>query len=303
MRNDVGMEWNRRAPLGAVVLAAVGSICFSTAAVAWGPAGHQLVADIAAERLTRHARKEVARLLKSDLNAAGQPSGARSLAAVSVWADEYRRTPAGTSTAPWHYDNRPICDSQPSTPSCPSDGACASHQLERQIAILADHSAAPRARNEALKFVVHLMGDVHQPLHEADNHDRGGNLVKVRFFDISQDEWGPLNLHGVWDTYLVDRLLAQTPGGARAIVRQEGQSTKHPDWESGSLADWIEESHRLGVSVTYAKLSTTQPCNQPTSNVLELGQDYFAATAPTVDVQLRKAGVRLAKVLNEALDR
>jgi hypothetical protein len=287
----------------ALIFTLLTSISFSSLAFAWGPTGHRLVADIAAARLTPPARQEVARLLKDDLDAEGKPSGFKTLAAVSIWADDYRRTPAGTSTAPWHYDNRPICETPQQPPSCPPDGACASQALERQIAILANKAAPLRQRNEALKFVVHLVGDVHQPLHEADNHDRGGNQVKVRFFDIEQDEWGPLNLHSVWDTYLVERLISQTPGGARAIVRQEGPRAKHPDWESGSLADWIEESHRLGASVTYAKLPTPQPCNQPTTHVLELGQDYYAATAPTVDLQLRKAGVRLAKILNEALTR
>jgi hypothetical protein len=253
--------------------------------------------------LTRQARSEVALLLKNDLDAEGKPSHAKTLAAVSIWADDYRRTPAGSSTAPWHYDNRPICETPQEPPSCPPDGACASHALERQITILADKTAPLRQRNEALKFVVHLIGDVHQPLHEADNHDRGGNQVKVRFFDIAQDEWGPLNLHAVWDTYLVERLIAKTPGGAWAIVRREGLSTESPDWVSGSLADWIEQSHRLGVNVTYAKLPTPQPCNQPTANVLELGEEYYAATAPTVDLQLSKAGARLAKILNEALTR
>jgi hypothetical protein len=289
------------AALSAIVLSLF-SLSFAQNAVAWGPTGHRLVGDIAAARLTRHARKEIARLLKDDLDAEGKPSGRRTLASVSTWADDYRRTPAGSSTAPWHYDNWPICESAREQAACP-DGACASRALEREIAMLADRSASPRERNEALKWVVHLVGDIHQPLHEADNRDRGGNSVKVTFFGLTQDQWGPLNLHGVWDQYLVERVVEKTAGGTPAIVRQEGKRTKHPDWESGSPADWIAESHQLGVSVTYPRLPAPQPCNQPTTETLVLDEQYYAATAPIVDMQLRKAGVRLAKVLNEALAR
>jgi len=274
---------------------------FSGKAVAWGPTGHQLIGDIAEARLTRHARKEVSRLLRDDLDAEGKPSGRKTLGAIATWADDYRRTPAGASTAPWHYNNWPICGSQEMPPCV--DGACASRALERQITVLGDQNASARERNEALKWVVHLMGDIHQPLHEADNSDRGGNLVKVTFFGITQDEWGPLNLHGVWDTYLVERWVAQTPGGVKAIVRREGKAVMHSEWESGSIADWVAESHRLGVSQTYAQLPMLQPCNQPTPEILQLGEHYYAGAAPVVDLQLRKAGVRLAKILNETLAR
>ena len=289
------------AALSAIVLTLF-SLCFAENAAAWGQVGHELVGDIAQARLTRHARREVARLLNGDLDAEGNPSGRKTLASISTWADEYRRTPAGSSTAPWHYDNWPICASAREPSACP-DGQCASRALEREIAILADRNASPRARNEALKWIVHLAGDIHQPLHEADNLDKGGNTVRVTFFGITQDEWGPLNLHGVWDKYLVERLVAQTAGGARAFVRQERRSRKHPDWESGSVTDWMTESHQIGVNVSYPKLPTPQPCNQPTTETLVLNEQYYADTAPIVAMQLRKAGVRLAKVLNAALAR
>ena len=283
-----------------VVVFAVLAFSFAEEASAWGVVGHQLVGDIAQARLTHHARKEVARLLREDLDAEGKPSGRKTLGGIATWADDYRRTPAGASTGPWHYDNWLICASSPAP--C-VDGACASQALERQITVLKDQTASARERNEALKWVVHLVGDIHQPLHAVDNADRGGNLVKVTFFGITQDEWGPLNLHGVWDTYIVERMVAQTPGGQRAIVLRDRKGVKHPDWETGSVGDWIEASHWLGVGETYARLPMLQPCNQPTTEVLQLGESYYAGAAPVVDLQLRKAGVRLAKILNEALAR
>jgi hypothetical protein len=270
---------------------AVLALCFVSPARAWGPAGHQLIADIASARLAHHAKQEVARLLQDDLDANGQLSGRKTLASISTWADDYRRVPAGQSTGPWHYDNREVCESAEShVERCP-DGACASRALEREIHILADQSAAPRQRNEALKWVVHLVGDIHQPLHETENNDRGGNLVHVKFFGITEDVYGPLNLHGVWDTQIVDKLLAQTRG-AKSV---------QSEWESGSIASWIAESHELGVRVTYGKLPKPLQCGQPPTEALELGEDYYAAAAPVVDMQLRKAGVRLAKILNDAL--
>src|SRR6266576_1038771 len=126
---------------------------------AWGGQGHRTIGAIAD------------RLLSCDVDKFGRLSGRSTLEAVSDWPDEITGTPAARPR--WHYDDVPVCGSVPKARYCP-DGQCNSEQLKRLIIVLADTRAASRDRNEALKWVVHLVGDLHQPLHAADNGDRGG---------------------------------------------------------------------------------------------------------------------------------
>jgi hypothetical protein len=138
------------------------------------------VGDIAARYLNPKAQTQVAELLKSDQLADGQPSGRRTLGEVASWADEIKDFDWGRRRGSWHYDDIPLCDSPEYAKYC-RGGRCASAQLAHQIEVLGDSRARPRARNEALKWVVHLIGDIHQPLHAATHADRGGNVVQVSF--------------------------------------------------------------------------------------------------------------------------
>lgn len=169
--------------------------------LAWGTEGHQIVGKIATQYLTESTKREVTALLADDLNVSGARSGRTTLAEVGSWADEFRNTGAGRRTAPWHYDNVPLCGDTSAEKICP-DGNCASAQLERHLKILADKTATTRSRNEALKWIVHLVGDIHQPLHASDNADRGGNSVLVR---------GAANLHSIWDVAVVQNGATQNP--------------------------------------------------------------------------------------------
>jgi hypothetical protein len=122
---------------------------------AWGPQGHRTIGAIADQLLDPRGRAAVARLLERDRDKFGHASGRATLEAVSVWADEIRGTPADRPR--WHYDDVPVCGGAPKARYCP-DGQCNSVQLGRLITVLADARAAPGARNEALKWVVHLRG-------------------------------------------------------------------------------------------------------------------------------------------------
>jgi hypothetical protein len=113
---------------------------------------------------------------------------------VSVWADEIRGT--ATDEPRWHYDDAPVCDNASRDQYCPG-GQCNSAQLERLTRVLAEPQAPLRARNEALKWVVHLVGDIHQPLHAADNGDRGGNDVRVALAGVhTRGRWCSLRGRG-----------------------------------------------------------------------------------------------------------
>jgi hypothetical protein len=146
-----------------------------------------------------------------------------------------------------------------------------------------------------------LTGDIHQPLHAANRGDRGGNRVQVSFFGQRDNPpYGSLNLHAIWDEQMVARLIAER-GGERAIVSAPIADSDRRIWERGSIADWIAESHALARDRVYAPLPVAASCSDKIAEVVVIGDPYYAGAAPLIEVQIRKAGVRLARVLNESL--
>ena len=286
--------------------AAVASWAFalflSTPVFAWGPEGHRVVGDIAEHYLNARARVQIVELLKNDRLADGSPSGRRTLGEIASWADEIKDFDWGRRRASWHYDDVPLCADPEYAKYCRA-GRCASAQLERQIEVLADPHARARARNEALKWVVHLMGDIHQPLHASNHADRGGNTVQVSFLGQRDNPpYGTLNLHAVWDVQMAAKLIADR-GGERAFVSAPIAESDRRAWEQGSVEIWIGESHVLARDRVYATLPVAAACGDKITGVVALGETYYASAAPVIDIQLRKAGVRLAYVLNQALGR
>jgi hypothetical protein len=282
--------------LAATLLAASGN------ALAWGEEGHRMVGAIADRYLTPRAAREVAFLLERDRLADRTPSGRHTLAEVAYWADEIKDYSWGKRRGSWHFDDIPVCGEADPARYC-RKGACASAQLERQIAILGDHSERPRDRNEALKWVVHLVGDIHQPLHAADHHDRGGNTIEVAFFGARDNPpYGSIKLHTIWDVHMVQRLVTDR-GGERAIVAATIDAAQRSRWEQGSIADWVNESHTIARDFVYPALPGGFACSRRIEGVLAIDDAYYSRAAPVVEEQIRKAGVRLARVVNEALDR
>jgi hypothetical protein len=147
--------------------------------------------------------------------------------------------------------------------------------------------------------VVHLVGDIHQPLHAAGHNDRGGNAVEVAFFgDRGID--GRLNLHAVWDFHLLRRWLSER-GGERIVLSAPLSSSELADWQRGSPSEWIAESHAIARDLVYPALPVPSSCPQPITGVIAIGQAYSDRAAPVAVGQIRKAGVRLARLLNETL--
>jgi hypothetical protein len=273
-------------------------LALSAPALAWGPEGHRIVGDIAARYLSPKTRTQVSELLRYDRLPDGEPSGRGTLGDIANWADEIKDFEWGRRRASWHYDDVSLCGPAEYARYC-RGGRCASAQLARQIEVLGDPRARSRARNEALKWVVHLVGDIHQPLHAANRGDRGGNRVPVSFFgERDNPPFGNLNLHAVWDVQILARLVGQR-GGERAFVSAPIAEADRKAWEQGSIADWIAESHALARDRVYAPLAVS--CGERIRGVVEIGEGYYAGAAPVVDLQIRKAGVRLARVLNDVL--
>ena len=217
-----------RAQLLLLLIALIGA----TRVLAWGPQGHRTTGAIADQLLTPQAHAVVTQLLAGDLDKFGNPSGRATLEAVSVWADEIRGTPDWH--AAWHYDDGPVCGRLYKASYCP-DGQCNSVQLQRLIGVLGNRRAALAERNEALKWVVHLVGDLHQPLHASNNADRGGNDVQVALQGVRTR--GRLNLHRAWDSELVQLAfkvsnrqqppanIAALAAEAQTLLREAGQGT------------------------------------------------------------------------------
>ncbi|MBI2316357.1 MAG: hypothetical protein HYU75_04860, partial [Betaproteobacteria bacterium] len=160
-----------------------------------------------------------------------------------------------------------------------------------------------RRKNEALKWVVHLVADIHQPLHAANHRDRGGNAVQVSFFgERDNPPYGTINLHAIWDVHMVRRLVAEK-GGEGAIVSAAISEGEKAAWQQGTLADWIGESHALARDFVYPALRVGASCSRKIRRVVAVREAYYSKAAPIIEVRIRKAGVRLARVLNEALGR
>ena len=248
---------------------------------AWGREGHRIVADIAERYLTPEAAREARALLALE--------NAASLVDIADWAEEIRRE--RRETARWYYVNIPIRP-PPGTPAgydaardC-GQGQCLVAATERFVAVLADGTAPPPARLEALKFVVHFVGNLHQPLDCANNNDRGGNDVRIYFANQH------MTLHGLWDWGL---LVPAVNGREHAYADRLAAAIAPKDataWQRGAAADWANESFRIARALIYGEM-------KPEARTLEIfqGSEYL----PVIDEQLKKAGVRLADVLNGAL--
>jgi nuclease S1 len=266
---------NRSLPLLAPVVLL---LACATRALGWGETGHRIVARIAGDHLTDRARATVRLLLH------GNP-----LENVSVFADHYRLIE--TNTAPWHFVDIPVSanDYDPAR-DCRRHHGCIVEALEHFEKVLADTHTSLTNRAFALMFVVHLVGDLHQPLHCADNNDRGGNDVSVTLFGEADNDGGAhWNLHSVWDTGLIRHRNLSDAAYARKLSAQL-EPGKISELQAGTIIEWALQSHSNAVHFAY---------EIPASH--ELGAAYNRKVGRVLDDSLLKGGLRLARVLNEAL--
>ena len=260
-------------------------LCAPFSLLAWGVVGHRAVARIAENHLTPTAKREVARLL-----------GTETMALVSTWPDEIRADPQYSSTGPWHYLNvatgldfpafvaqlkpadPPVAADAPATPTAPTNAYTALLQVRKD---LKDPQKTTEEKRVALKFLIHLVGDVHQPLHVGHAEDKGGNDIKVTW--RSKDE---TNLHSVWDSALIEY-----PGFTfteMALAYDHATAAQIKQWQQDDITTWLFESYQLCTPV-YAAAATNP----------KFDWHFYPTFGPTVEQQVLKAGIRLAGVLNE----
>jgi hypothetical protein len=248
----------------------------------WGASGHRIIADLAYSRLTPQTRKNIQLLL-----------GRESLASISTWADNIRRQ--RDETYNWHFVDIPeTADGFNEQRDCfrpwaKHSGArtdhhnCAVDRVEMFSRVLANPAATRLERVEALMWVVHLVGDLHQPLH-ATEAAHGGNDIKLPVFGNPQCGEHECNLHGVWDTDLLEHAGLSEREYVERL--QELIRTEHLDrYAGGSPADWANESHVQAQIIMN---------HRPT----QVDQAYYDANIHLVDGRLALAGLRLATLLN-----
>ena len=263
-------------------IALLALLCAPFSLLAWGVVGHRAVARIAENHLSATAKREVARIL-----------GHETLALVSTWSDEIRSEPQYSNTAPWHYVNvatgldfaafvaqlkQTATPTAPAAPAAPTNAYTALLQVRKD---LKDPKKTADEKLFALKFLVHLVGDVHQPLHVGHAEDKGGNDIKVTW--RSRDE---TNLHSVWDGALVEY-----PGYTfteMATAYDHATPAQIKQWQQDDMTTWLFESYQLCTPIYASAVANPK-----------FDWHYYPTFGPSVEQQILKAGIRLAGVLNE----
>ena len=299
---------------------------FAPSAFGWGCEGHQMIALIARTHLTPAASSAADQLLMDNpIDPAlsrfcqGRPSDP--MADSATWADDVK---GPEKTPVWHYIDIPLALHQPAGigPYCPPIGpsvdgrnrpGCVTDAMEYEWSILRDKTRSSSERATALRYLIHFVGDVHQPLHAENNDDQGGNCTAMHFFGEDR----PVNLHAIWDYKLIQHQLElkrmTQPEYAAALDKRF--AAKWPDWSRVKIdfVAWAWESHDLAEPVAYGKLkhpipvqpfNTTATCDgqreKATALTLSVREAYFREAMPVIDERLAKAAYRLAAILNQS---
>lgn len=243
-------------------------LAYSPAAFSWGRTGHRIVGEIAQRNLTPKTLKEIKKL-----------AGTEDLSKLSTWPDEIRSDPKMTFTAPWHFASIPTgktyFDQKRS-----KDGDVI-EALYRFEDILRNPKATAADKLDALRFLVHFTGDLHQPLHVGLAEDRGGNSIRVKWFKTET------NLHTVWDEELIDFEKLSFTEYSNYLNHYSKEELA--GWNKGTYIDWAQESQDLRPKVY----------DLGTSEVPNLSYEYNYKVKPVIEMRLKQAGLRLAFVLNK----
>lgn len=252
-------------------------VCLAaTHALAWGNSGHRITARLAQARLSDAAEQEVREIL-----------GARFISDFASAPDDWRNNDGARITAGWHFVNTAIADdTYDAARDCPG-GQCVVAQIEAMRAVLADRSQSQAARREALIYIIHFVGDLHQPFHTGSGTvdgqpDRGGNRINVNF-DGQQR-----NLHAVWDSGLIERRHLNVADYVQHLEDDVLPGLNADEVSGGTPVDWVNESHQIAQ-------------DERVENNTRLSSDYIENAMTIVDQRLARGGLRLAKFIEDAL--
>ena len=280
----------------ALLLAPLLALAAAAPASAYWEYGHYTVARIAYANVKPTTRAAIRRLLAQEklLDTPECPAG--TIEGASYWPDCVKplkdadgKSRFGYAYA-WHYQNVDICKPFDLTPAC-KDGDCVSAQIERQAATLRNRHAPARERVMALAFLIHFVGDLHQPLHAGDKGDKGGNDALTSYGDYAPPR---LNLHAVWDGLLAERAISTPP----PLVRRYPAAAR-ARLAAGTVTDWSRESWQV-ARTAYDAATGGQAC-APYPARGRLDEAAIARLIPVARAEVEKGGLRLARLLDRAL--
>ena len=247
-------------------------ILVAAALLSWGVTGHRTVGKIAENHLSPQAKAAVRELL-----------GDTTLADVSTWPDEVRSQPAYRHTAPWHYLDLPLglsfSDFDARVKGMTQENVYSALQQQEQL--LGSTGSTRREKIEALKFVVHFVGDLHQPMHVSREEDKGGNTIQLNY------DGNGTNLHALWDSKLIEHQGLTYEQMASAYDHATAAQIK--EWQSDPLMQWLWESYQASTKL-YAEVDAMK--------TRAIDDSYYQAHIAIIQDRIEKAGIRLAGVLN-----
>jgi hypothetical protein len=233
----------------------------------WGQTGHRTVGEIATKHLSKKTKRKIRKLLKG-----------QSLAFVSTFADEIKSDRKYREFYTWHFVNMPLDSNYKDSKKNPQGDLVTG--INKCIEIIKDKKSSKKDKAFYLKMLVHLIGDLHQPLHIGQKEDRGGNRVQVKWFG------NKTNLHSVWDTKMIEGFnmsYIELADNAEELSKKQIKAM-----QEGSVIDWVDETHVLTKKI-YDSVKKDE----------NLRYRYSYDHLTTARKQLQKAGIRLAKVLND----
>ena len=235
--------------------------------VFWGPTGHRTTGQIAEMHLTKKAKRKIDKLLNGE-----------SLAFVSTFGDQIKSDKKYNEFYSWHYVNMDLDQKYADTEKNPKGDLVTG--IDKCIQVLKDEKSSKEDKVFYLKFLVHLVGDLHQPLHIGQKEDKGGNTVQVQWFGQGT------NLHSVWDSKMIEEWnmsYLELANNAQDLSKDEVKAI-----EKGTVVDWVDEVHEITKAVY-------KSAKKGENLKYRYSYDHFG----TVRTQLQKGGIRLAKILNE----
>ena len=280
----------RSAPIAgiAIILLALSA----NSVLAWGDTAHRIICEIAFKELNSQARAEVKRLIRLD-------PVFFTFSGSCIWPDHPRKRSRE------HFVNLPRSATQLENDSCPLVDKCVVMAIEVDLQIVADAGATDASKLDALKFLGHWVGDIHQPLHVSFRDDRGGNSIKVS---------GPCsrNLHAVWDGCIIETKLGTDIRNIATDLRGAVTPADRVQWNSTGPKTWANESFRITISkATGYCVKKDDACWYATDNnkldrneekrMLVIDDAYMERQLPTINERLTQAGIRLGHLLNHAL--
>ncbi len=233
----------------------------------WSKTGHRVIGEVAEEHLTGRTRKALDKLL-----------GGQSLASVANFADEIKADNIYRKYDPWHYVNYPGDKKYTEVPPSPEGDVVTG--IEKCIEIIRGNGSSQADKIFYLKLLIHLVGDLHQPMHVGRLEDKGGNDLQLQWFNRGS------NLHKIWDTNMIDDYGMSYSELAASLP--ELSKTEEKALQEGGVLDWVEESQDMANEI-YDSVEEGE----------KLYYRYSYTWWPRVEIQLQKGGLRLAKVLNE----